>query len=325
MRRPRFGRSGICLGLLCAAALVAPAHASAFRCVDREPAATGETTVIDASGVQEDESGRETGNSTALGASIDMFLGRYDGLIDVTTLVYNIVRQEGGTRTQVRGSGGNGEAEFKPSTPGTYLISATFMSWDCTAGPGTESQPRGPYTTPQITRNVVEGDAPGSRYTAALIPQRFLPRGMPFGSAVLGNYARCHQGSGSRKPLTTIARYTLDGSKPTRRSPSARVTAPVGCGQENDEKHVHKQQRHGAWGRVRLDNSEGSKASVIVTPGHRLRVWLELRQGHRILSAIRARSRERGGRQGWVADKGSCAGAPGGCSRLHQDPHALVL
>jgi hypothetical protein len=294
---------GVTLALVwvIAAGLAAPTRAaSPWTCGNSDPAATGADASVQASGV----------TVAPLGTSILMALGHPKGFIDPASVVFDVVRQEDGTSEQLRPA--LDAVNFKPRTPGTYLISASFWSWDCSAGPGTQSQLKGPFTTAAITIKVVPGDPPAPRYAWKLLPRVST---IPFGSAVFASDANCPPRSGSLKPITAIMRYTTDGRSPTRRSPSVRATAAHGCGTEEGRELI----RHGAWGGVAVS---GGGASVTVTPGHAMRVWLEYRWDGRVISAIRVRSRERGGKQRWVRDAGSCPAAPGGCARLGKWPRS---
>jgi hypothetical protein len=276
----------------------APAGAvSPWICGDSAPAVTGADAVVQDSGV----------TLAPVGASIGMTLGHPKGVIDPTSVAFDIVRQEDGTTEQLRADT-YGLATFRPHTADTYLISASFSSWDCSAGPGTQSQLKGPFTTAQVKINVVEPDPPTLRYYRRLWPKNptFAP-----GSAEFGASANCPPASGSLKPITMTMRYTTDGRAPTRHSPGVSVTAPHGCADDG-----HPRYRHGVWGSLDV-GSVGAFASV--TPGHVMRVWLELRWDGRVLSAIRVRSRERDGRQRWVLDTGRCPAAPGGCARRLQE------
>jgi hypothetical protein len=248
-----------------------------------------------------------------------MTLVRTIGVVDMKSVAFDVVRQQDGSTEHVP-SDMYGSGSFTPRRVGTYLISASFWSWDCSGGPGTESQYRGPYTTPQIARSVVEGDPPATRYFWYRFPKNGLPLwpGIGFGSAIVGTGAACPTDSGSVKPITTTMRYTTDGRPPTLQSPSVRVTAQHGCRTQGGR----ERSRHSAWGRLTVNTSGGSKASAIVTPGHVLRVWLEMRLNGRVVSAIRVGSRERNGLQSWVRDSGSCPRAPGGCARLEHNRRA---
>jgi hypothetical protein len=245
-----------------------------------------------------------------LGRSIEMLLVHSKGYPDPDSVVFDIVRQEDGTSEQRQP--GFDVWRFEPRVAGTYVISASFSSWDCSAGPGTQPQLKGPFTTAAITIKVVPGDPPAPRYAWKLLPRVST---IPFGSAVFASDANCPRQSGSLKPITSIMRFTTDGRSPTPRSPSVRATAAHGCGTEDGRGGT----RHGGWGGLAVS---GLGASVTVTPGHQMRVWLEYRWDGRVISAIRVRSRERGGRQSWVRDTGSCPGAPGGCARMGKWPRS---
>lgn len=250
-------------------------------------------------------------NKLPLGVSIAMFIGAGGTSVDETSVVYEVRRQEDGATVQLYADK-TGAARFTPRETGTYLIHATFMSWDCSGGYPTESQRRGPFTTADITRVIVAGDPPKAVFHAFRLPKGYLP-GIPFGSARLVAMAQCDDVTGTVKPITSILRYTTNGRRPTVHSPTLRATGRQGCREQDGQ----IRDAQGAWGRISVSSIEGGDTLVTVTPGHVLRVWFELRMGKRVLGATRTRSRERNGLQRWVRDTGRCPGAPGGCASIH--------